>query len=89
MDEKRYGLLKKRADNCLEKLDAFINGGHGDSIIHDSANHKLILSSGIRNLIFYKEKYGSYYYNEGVNLDWLENYILKVEKYLLRIAKQL
>ena len=89
MDQKRFELLKKRADNCIEKLTAVVNNQTDNAQIHDTN----WMIGTLKNSIAWIEKYNGEYIGKFTqihyDLNYLESNINKSENYLLEKAKRI
>ena len=86
MDQKRFDLLKKRADNCIEKFKAIVNNQTDSAKIHDINTTIWYLQDDIRIIEKYGESFVGYITKKPLDLSWLESKIKEAEKYLIDLA---
>ena len=89
MNQKRFQLLRKRADNCIEKLYAIVSNQSDSASIHKTNTHIWKLLNTIMWVEDYDGEYISIFHKKVRDLNYLENEIEKAEKYILNLAKEL
>ena len=87
MDQKRFELLRKRAQNCIEKFMAIRDGQTDSAMIHSINTSIWRINNGVSIVEKYNENFVGGITGKHLDLNWLEGIIKSAENRLIDLAK--